>query len=98
MAIHKNTPMYVKGFFSQEDLNYFKVGDHVNIEFPDGSKSKGMISRFNYSTIQLPEEFQKRYEPTTRTIAADIYPLDTAEYVHWKAFYKLGVVITKFKY
>ena len=98
MAIHKNTPMYIKGFFEQEDLNYFKEGDLVNIEFPDGTKSKGLIKRFYYATYPLPDEFQKRYEPTTRTISADIYPVNDDEYAHWRAFYKLGVSISKFKY
>jgi hypothetical protein len=98
MAIHKNTPMYIKGFFDQADLNHFKEGDMVNIEFPDGSKSKGLIKRFYYATYPLPDEFQKRYEPTTRTIAADIYPVSENEYDHWRAFYKMSVSITKFKY
>jgi multidrug resistance efflux pump len=98
MAIHKNTPMYVKGFFEQEDLSYFKEGDLVNIEFPDGTESKGLIKRFYYATYQLPDEFQKRYEPTTRTIAADIYPVNDNEYEHWRAFYKMSVSVTKFKY
>ncbi len=98
MAIHKNTPMYVKGFFEQADLNYFHEGDLVNIEFPDGTDSKGIIKRFYYSTYPLPDEFQKRYEPTTRTIAADIYPVNDNEYEHWRAFFKMGVSVTKFKY
>jgi hypothetical protein len=98
MAIHKNTPMYIKGFFEQSDMSYFKEGDMVNIEFPDGTKSTGLIRRFYYATYALPDEFQKRYEPTTRTIAADIYPVDPKEYTHWKSFYKLGATITKYKY
>ncbi len=98
LAIHKNTPMYIKGFFEQEDMNYFKEGDMVNIEFPDGTKSSGIIKRFYYATYSLPDEFQKRYEPTTRTIAADIYPVEESEYKHWKSFYKLGATITKYKY
>ncbi len=98
LAIHKNTPMYIKGFFDQEDMSYFKEGDMVNIEFPDGTKSTGLIRRFYYATYSLPDEFQKRYEPTTRTISADIYPVDESEYKHWKSFYKLGAKITKYKY
>lgn len=98
MAIHKNTPMYIKGFFEQEDIDYFKEGDLMTITFPDGSVSKGIIKRFYYATYPLPDEFQKRYEPTTRTIAADIYPVSDSEYEHWRAFYKMSVTITKFKY
>jgi len=98
MSVHKNTPMYVKGFFEQEDISYFKEGDIVNIEFPDGSESKGVIRRFYYATYALPAEFQKRYEPVTRTIAADIYPVAENEYSHWRAFYKMSVNVSKYKY
>lgn len=98
MAIHKNTPMYVKAFFEQEDINYFKEGDIMTLTFPDGSKSKGILKRFYYATYPLPDEFQKRYEPTTRTVSADIYPLQESDYVHWKSFYKMSVTITKYKY
>jgi len=46
----------------------------------------------------MPEEFQKKYEPTTRTVAADLYPLNNEEAKKWKAYYKMSVKITKFKY
>ncbi|MCC6838405.1 MAG: hypothetical protein IT234_07705 [Bacteroidia bacterium] len=98
MAIHKNTPMYVKAFFEQEDINYFKEGDVMSLTFPDGSKSEGVLKRFYYATYPLPDEFQKRYEPTTRTVAADIYPINENDYAHWKSFYKMSVTITKYKY
>jgi hypothetical protein len=98
MAIHKNTPMFVKAFFEQEDLNYFKEGDIMTLKFPDGTVSKGILRRFYFATYPLPDEFQKRYEPTTRTIAADIYPINENDYEHWRAFYKMSVTISKFKY
>lgn len=98
MAIHKNTPMFVKAFFEQEDLNYFKEGDIMTLKFPDGTVSKGILRRFYFATYPLPDEFQKRYEPTTRTIAADIYPITENDYEHWRAFYKMSVTISKFKY
>ena len=89
---------YAAPFFEQEDIDFFKEGDLMAITFPDGSVSKGIIKRFYYATYPLPDEFQKRYEPTTRTIAADIYPVNDADYEHWRAFYKMSVTITKFKY
>lgn len=98
MSIHSDRPMYIKAFFEQEDVAYFNEGDIVNIKFPDGRKSKGFLKRFNYSTFQLPTEFQKRYEPTTRTVAADIYPVSPDDYALWRGFYKMSVTITKYKY
>lgn len=98
MSIHKNSPIYIRTFFNQEDIAYFKTGDEVQLRFPDGSESKGILRRFYYSTIALPEEFQKRYEPTQRTIAADVYPADTLDRQQWRAFYKMSVEIKRFKY
>lgn len=98
MSIHSDRPMFIKAFFEQEDIAFFNEGDIVNIKFPDGRTSKGFLKRFNYSTFQLPTEFQKRYEPTTRTVAADIYPVSTDDYALWRGFYKMSVTITKYKY
>jgi hypothetical protein len=98
MSIHSDRPMFIKAFFDQEDIAYFNEGDIVDIKFPDGRHSKGLLKRFNYSTWQLPPEFQKRYEPTTRTVAGDIYPVTEGDYALWRSFYKMSVTITKYKY
>ncbi|MBP8034279.1 MAG: hypothetical protein KAZ71_06750 [Bacteroidia bacterium] len=98
MSIHQAHPAFIKAYFDQEDLRYFNVGDVFNIDFPDGTSSKGILKRFYIATYTLPEEFQKKYEPTTRSIAADIYPLDSTEIVKWRAFYKMSVDISKLKF
>lgn len=98
MSIHKNSPIYVRAFFRQDDMEHFSEGDLLTVHFPDGSEGKGLLRRFYYSTVPLPEEFQKRYEPVQRSIAADIYPADSTELAHWRAFYKMSVEVTKFKY
>ena len=97
MALHEAEPAYIKAYFEQEDLRYFKEGDLFSIKFPDGSESIGVLRRFYIATYVLPEEFQKKYEPTTRSIAADIYPVDSVELKKWKTFYKMGVDISKIK-
>ncbi len=98
MSIHQAHPAFIKAYFEQEDLRYFHEGDVFNIDFPDGTSSKGVLKRFYIATYTLPEEFQKKYEPTTRSIAADIYPLDSSEVVKWRAFYKMSVAISKLKF
>lgn len=96
LSIHKQHPTTIKGFFYQEDLKYIKVGDLFTIEFPDGTKSKGIVKRFYIATYNMPDEFQKKYEPTTRTIAVDIYPINQEDSKKWYAFHKMGVVVSKF--
>lgn len=98
MSIHKSHAEFIKAYFEQEDSKHLKVGDIFNIEFPDGTASKGILKRFYITTYTLPEEFQKKYESTTRSLAADIYPLDSTELIKWKLFYKMSVKISKYKF
>jgi hypothetical protein len=98
MSVQRKTKIYVKAYFEQEDMNYFKEGDTLDLRFPDGTKSRGYIRRFYFGTYPLPEEFQKRYEPVKRTIAADILPVNQEEEQRWKVYNKLSVEITKTKF
>lgn len=95
LSIHQPNNVHIKGFFDQEDLQYLNEGDIVNIEFADGTESKGIVDRFYSATYILPEEFQKKFEPTTRTLAADILPVGENDLTMWKKYYKLSVKITK---
>ncbi len=95
LSIHQPNDVHIKGFFDQTDLRYLKEGDIVDVEFPDGTMSVGIVDRFYSATYILPEEFQKKFEPTTRTLAADIIPLGINDLEIWKKYYKLSVKITK---
>ena len=98
MTIHKNENIYIKGFFEQADMKHLKVGDIVNVQFPDGTESEGRIGKFHFATYALSPEFQKKYEPLQRTLGVDVYPLNDSELHNWRVFYKLGVKISKAKY
>jgi chromosome segregation ATPase len=98
LAIHKKSPIFVRAYFDQEDLQDVAIGEEFQITFPDGTISRGVLKSFYYSTIPLPEEFQKKYEPVSRSVVGDIYPLSSEESLQWKNFYKMSVDIKKFKY
>lgn len=95
LSVHQPNNVHIKGFFNQEDLKHLSQGDVVNIEFPDGTESQGIVDRFYSATYILPEEFQKKFEPTTRTLAADILPIGENDLEVWKKYYKLSVKVTK---
>lgn len=95
MKVHRADSVHVKGYFDQEDLKYVNVGDMVDVSFPDGKESEGVIKRFYTSTVLIPEEFQEKYEPAKRTIAVDIVPAPGADLEIWKRYYKLSVKLRK---
>jgi chromosome segregation ATPase len=98
LSIHKKSPIFVRVYFNQEDLDQIAVGEEFDITFPDGTVSKGILKSFYYSTIPLPEEFQKRYEPVSRAVVGDVYPVNIDEAKRWKDFYKMSVDVSKYKY
>ncbi len=93
LNMHEKEDIYIKAFFDQEDISYFNEGDEVTVIFPDGEESIGHIKRFYFATYILPEEFQKKYESTTRAIAVDIFPIENESEIKWKAFYKMNVTV-----
>jgi predicted RNase H-like nuclease (RuvC/YqgF family) len=98
MHLYQPKGVIVKAFFQQKDYNQIKKGDVVEVEFPDGKVTKGIISMVLYETNRLPEEFQKKFEPTTRVINADIVPFDKEDLKLWKKYNKLSVIVRKEKY
>lgn len=98
LNMHEKEDIYIKAFFSQEDIANFQEGDEVTVTFPDGETSIGHIKRLYFATYRMPEEFQKKYESTTRAIAADIFPIENESQIKWKAFYKMNVSVTLSKW
>jgi multidrug resistance efflux pump len=98
MYVQQKDNIFIKAFFEQADLKYLQNRNTVELEFPDGTISRGRINRFYYSTYTLPEEFQKKYEPTTRSLAVDIVPYSEEEFKKWKKYYKLSVIVRKSRF
>ena len=94
MTIHQPQNVRIQAYFIQEETDKVQVGKTVHLEFPDGTEGTGVISKYYVSTYELPPEFQKKYEPTERSILVDIVPLDENELEDWKQFYKMSVKVS----
>jgi multidrug resistance efflux pump len=93
LTIHEIDEVKVQAYFTQNEANEIELGRIVSIEFPGGNTQKGIIDRFYVSTYELPPEFQKKYEPTTRSILVDIVPLKDQDIQNWQQFYKMNVKV-----
>ena len=97
MVIHQLENLKIKAYFNQKLFQEIQLGDQVDIEFPDGTISRGIIDNFYVSTYQLPEEFQKKYEPVERSIVVDVLPLNMNQASIWIGYYKMAVTVVKKK-
>ncbi len=94
LTIHNSDSVKIVAFFDPRDIKLLKIGTTVNINFQDGTESKGVIKNFLVSTYALPAEFQKKYEPVTRSVVALISPTNEHEGEVWKGFYKMNVEVS----
>ncbi len=97
MVIHQLENLKIKAYFHQSLYQEIKLGEEVEIEFPDGTIGRGVINNFYVSTYELPAEFQKRYEPVERRIVVDVLPLNLHEAALWIGYYKMAVTVVKKK-
>jgi multidrug resistance efflux pump len=98
LTIHELKDMKIKVYFDPVEMKYLQAGDEVNITFPDGSQSIGKIENFHVATYALPDEFQKKYEPTTRNIVANVTVVDEYDKYKLMNFYKMNVRISKSRF
>jgi len=98
MSLQKDSNSFVRAYFKQEDWSYVKVGDAVDLSFPDGTVCKGEIRKIYSSTFALPPELQLQYEPVQRMVVGDIYPLMGSENCSWNVISRSGVKVSKSKY
>ncbi len=95
MVIHQLANLKIKAYFETNVVGKARIGEIVDIEFPDGSMGRGVIDNFYIATYEMPPEFQKKYEPTERSVLADIVPINEEEAKHWIGYYKMAVKILK---
>jgi multidrug resistance efflux pump len=95
MVIHQLANLKIKAYFETSTVGKASIGDHVEVEFPDGTIGRGIIDNFYISTYEMPPEFQKKYEPTERSVLADIVPINEEEAKKWIGYYKMAVKVVK---
>jgi multidrug resistance efflux pump len=93
IEIYKPSEITINAFFEQKYINYLRNGVEVMLQFPDGTRGKGVVKSYYLATRPQPPEFQKRYDTVNRNIVVDIVPPTREDANKWKAFYKLSVKV-----
>ncbi len=91
LTIHNPNQVSIKAYFMQSAASYLKKNTKVIVLFADGTKSEGLISYSYIATYAIPSEFQKKYEPTERSILVNIKPINKKEETLWKKYYLMDV-------
>jgi hypothetical protein len=98
MYISNLDKIMIKGYIEQNNIDYYKPGDIVQLRFMDGTKSKGLIKDFYINTQEVPEEFRQIRGLNQRNVVAEIVPVNDQEKAKWKQYYQFTVKVIKFKF
>jgi len=98
MYLSNTDKMFIYAFVEQKDIGYFEEGETLQLDFPDGTVSEGIIQAYNLNTEALPLEFIKAKDRDRRSVVAKIIPTSEEEQAHWKIYYQYEVRISKTKF
>lgn len=98
MLLNNTDKMFIYAFIDQQDIGYFEEGETLQLDFPDGTISEGLIHSFYLNTEELPLEFKKPKERDKRSVVAKIIPTSEEEQEHWRKYYLYEVRISKTKF
>lgn len=90
--------LHILSYFRQKDLKYIEAGDKVDVTFPDGTKSAGIIDKMYPKTATMPDRLYDSGSKVERRIRAVVVPLNVEEASKWYGFYKINVIVSKSKY
>ena len=90
--------LHILAYFKQKDLKYIEAGDKVEVTFPDGTKSAGIIDKLYPKTATMPDRLYDSGSKVERRIRAVVVPLNVEEASKWYGFYKINVIVSKSKY
>lgn len=90
--------LHILSYFRQKDLKFVNSGDKVDITFPDGSKSVGIIDKTYIKTASMPDRLYRKGSKVEQRVRAVIVPINVEEASKWYGYYKINVLVSKPKY
>lgn len=98
MYIHDFEKVHILGFIEQGDIDQFKVGEELRINFPSGIVSTGVINKFYINTEEIPSDFIEPKGRYKRHVVVLILPKNEEVANEWIKHNLYEVQIKKFRY
>lgn len=84
-------PVRIEAYFTEDELKYINLGKRLQVAFPDGVESTGVVKAVYSSAYSVPEREWKGYRPLTTGVRVHLFPLNENEEMHWKQYDRMEV-------
>jgi len=81
----------IEAYFTEDELKYISLGKQIDVTFPDGVESVGVVKAVYSSAYSVPEREWKGYRPLTSGIRVHLFPLNKSEKMNWKQYDRMEV-------
>lgn len=94
VLIADKAPVYIDAFVNNEDSSYLSIDKVVDVTFPNGLQSQGVVKKISSASAYFPEIKFDKYESVESNVRIRILPLDDTEEKLWRANDKMDVTLT----
>jgi len=84
-------PVRIEAYFTEDELKYISLGKQIDVTFPDGVESTGVVKAIYSSAYSVPEREWKGYRPLTTGVRVHLFPINENEKLHWKQYDRMEV-------
>lgn len=88
----------IESYFDESELEYIYPDKIVDLEFPDGRKSRGRVFRVQSTAYNRPERIWNDYMPAQSEIRVDIAPLNEQDKKLWHGYDRIQLRVTGARY
>jgi len=88
-----DAPVLVESYIDKDELQYIYVNKILEIIFPDGSYSKGLVKTIHSTAYSVPERKWNNYIPASSQIRADLVPVNNTDKKMWHDFDRVELQI-----
>ena len=86
-----HAPVRIEAYFTEDELKYINMGKQIDVTFPDGVESTGVVKAIYSSAYSVPEREWKGYRPLTTGVRVHLFPINKNEEIHWKQYDRMEV-------
>jgi len=91
--IKHTAPVRVEVYLDRDVLKYIKIGNKLDLEFPDGTKSQGSIREINSAAYTATERQLDHYKPYESDIRVHLQPIDDKTRNLWLGYDRMEVKV-----
>jgi len=91
ILIRNQAPVRIEAYFTEDELKYINLGKQIDVTFPDGVESSGVVKAVYSSAYSVPEREWKGYRPLTSGVRVHLFPSNENEEIFWKQYDRMEV-------